>query len=126
MNIFNENVPTRELFVFLRYNTIPQDGSELKLSESDEKLYDELVVKVKSLANQLNDGDMKAKANISAIFSMFGFSRHYCSMTGQPIVGKYYKIGSKVVGREAYEAHKIVQEIEKNYEVPTDYNGGIN
>jgi hypothetical protein len=52
----------------------------------------------------------------SALFSMFGFNRQYCSMTGVPIIGKYFKIGGKIVSKEAYEAHKILQEIEDRYD----------
>jgi hypothetical protein len=39
MKLFDENVPTKELFVFLKYNTIPQEGNELILSETDESLF---------------------------------------------------------------------------------------
>lgn len=116
MDIFNGNAPSKELFVFLKYNTIPQNGTELKLSEVDNELYKEFANKMSVLRTQLEEGTPSAKATISAIFSMFGFNRHYCSMTGQPIIGKYFKIGGKIVSKEAYEAHKIIQELEKKEE----------
>lgn len=116
MKMFDGNIPTKEFFIFLRYNTIPQEGKDLTLSETDQSFYEEFVSKVKNLQSQLDDSSNAAKATSSALFSMFGFNRHYCSMTGQPIVGKYYKIGGKIVSKEAYEAHKIVQEIERKEE----------
>jgi hypothetical protein len=78
--------------------------------------FKEFSAKVKLLSEQLDSGKDSAKATMSAIVSMFGFNRHYCSMTGQPIIGKYFKIGGKIVSKEAYEAHKIIQEIEKKEE----------
>ncbi len=115
MEIFDGNNPTKELFVFLKYNTLPQDGN-VKLSKTDEQLYEEFISKLTTLKIQLSEKETASKATISAIFSMFGFNRHYCSMTGQPIIGKYFKIGGKIVSKEAYEAHAIIQEIEKKAE----------
>jgi hypothetical protein len=125
MLIFSEeNKPSRELFIFLKYNKILTEGQVEKLkaegkqilTESDELLYADFVKKFSLIQAQLDDDDDSAKVTSSALFSMFGFNRHYCSMTGQPIIGKYYKIGGKIVSRAAYEAHKILQEIEKKEE----------
>lgn len=113
MIAFNKNIPSKELFLFLKYNLIPQDGS-VELSKTDEELYEQFVSKMELLDKQFNNNDNAAKATMSSLFTMFGFNRHYCSMTGQPIIGQYFKIGGKIVSREAYEAHKIIQEIEKN------------
>lgn len=113
MTVFNKNIPTKELFLFLKYNLIPQDNS-VELSKTDEELYEQFVSKMELLNKQLLNSDNSAKATMSSLFTMFGFNRHYCSMTGQPIIGQYFKIGGKIVSKEAYEAHKIIQEIEKN------------
>jgi len=112
MIAFDNNIPTKELFLFLKYNLIPQDKS-IELSKTDEELYEQFTSKIKVLTKQFSNNDNAAKATMSSLFTMFGFNRHYCSMTGQPIIGNYYKIGGKIVSREAYEAHKIIQEIEK-------------
>ncbi len=113
---FNNNIPTKELFIFLKYNLVPQEGKELTLSETDERLYNEFVSKMKLLVSQFDNNDNAAKATMSSLFTMFGFNRHYCSMTGQPIIGKYFKIGGKIVSKEAYDSYKIIQEIEKKEE----------
>lgn len=101
---------SKEFFIFMRYNLMPNDSIEI--SEKDEKLYTEFTNKINSFKNMFENGDENAKVLAASIFSMFGYSRHYCAMTGQPIIGKFYKINGRVVSKEAYEAHKIVKEIE--------------
>jgi len=114
MFIFDESgVPSRELFLFLKYNVINQN-QDIGLSDSDKLLFDNFKNKITLLQNQLKNDDSAAKLTSNSILSMFGYSRHYCAVTGVPIVGKYYKIGSKIVSKEAYEAHKILQKIEQN------------
>ena len=113
MNVFDKNIPTKELFLFLKYNLIQQENS-VELSKIDDELYEQFVAKIELLNKQFLNNDNAAKATMSSLFTMFGFNRHYCSMTGQPIIGQYFKIGGKIVSKEAYEAHKIIQEIEKN------------
>jgi len=112
---------TKEFFIFMRYNLMP--GENVRVSEKDDKLYQEFTNKVEKFKQLLDENDENAKVLAASIFSMFGYSRHYCAMTGQPIIGKFYKINGRVVSKEAYEAHKIVKEIEdfdskvqKNYE----------
>lgn len=113
MLMFNKNEePTKEFFVFLKYNSIP--SAEIKLSESDELLYKDFSSKMKLLSKYSKNNDDRLKVISSSLFSMFGYSRHYCSMTGSPIIGKYFKINGKIVSREAYESYRIIQEIEKN------------
>lgn len=117
MEMFNNGVPTKELFIFLKYNTVSNEGNEQALlSETDEILYKEFVSKLSTLTEQLKNSNNASRATASALFSMFGFNRHFCSMTGVPIIGKYYKIGGKIVSKEAYEAHKIIQEIDRKEE----------
>lgn len=124
MLIFSEeNKPSRELFIFLKYNKIITDGQVEKLkaegkqilTESDEILYVDFIKKFDLIQKQMLNDDDSAKVTSSALFSMFGFNRHYCSMTGQPIIGKYFKIGGKIVSKAAYEAHQIIQEVEDKY-----------
>lgn len=124
LTISDKNKPSRELFIFLKYNKILTEGQVDKLkaegkqvlTESDELLYNDFVQKFQLIQKQLEDDDDSAKVTSSALFSMFGFNRHYCSMTGQPIIGKYYKIGGKIVSKAAYDAHRIIQEIEDRYD----------
>jgi len=114
MEMFNKDGdPTKEFFVFLKYNTIP--STEVKLLESDIMLYNDFSSKMRLLTKYVNNDDDRMKVISSSLFSMFGYSRHYCSMTGSPIIGKYFKINGKVVSREAYESYKIIQEIEDKY-----------
>lgn len=111
MNLVDENGDvTRELFHFLKYNQIPRDESSL--SDKDEALYKEFVRKVNTLKQHLKDDSNSASGILGSIMSMFGFNRHYCSISGLPIIGKYFKIGGKIVSQEAYEAYKTVQELE--------------
>lgn len=124
MLINNINKPSRELFIFLKYNKILTEGQVEKLkaedkqilTEADELLYADFIKKVDLLQVQLKDDDDSAKVTSSALFAMFGFNRHYCSMTGVPIIGKYFKIGGKIVSKAAYEAHQILQQIEDRYD----------
>lgn len=111
MEIFDkEGNFSKGFFVFMKYNLIP--SSDIDLSETDERLYEEFCNKVNYLNSQLENNEDAAKAMAASLFSMFGYSRHYCAMTGQPIIGKYFKLNGKIVSKEAYEAHKIVREIE--------------
>lgn len=111
MEIFNEEGDfSRDFFIFMKYNIIPSEDNTL--SDTDEKLYDEFVRKVRAFKEKIENDSDSAKAIAASIFSMFGYSRHYCAMTGQPIIGKFYKLNGKIVSKEAYEAHKIIKEIE--------------
>jgi hypothetical protein len=111
MEIFDQDGNfSKSFFLFMKYNLVPSDDTEL--SDTDRKLYDEFVGKVSKLQEDLEEDRDAAKATAASLFSMFGYSRHYCAMTGQPIIGKYFKLNGKIVSKEAYEAHKIVQEIE--------------
>lgn len=111
MEIFDKDGNfSKSFFLFMKYNLIPSEDTEL--SETDKKLYEQFSEKAHKLQGDLENDNDSAKATAASLFSMFGYSRHYCAMTGQPIIGKYYKLNGKIVSKEAYEAHKIVQEIE--------------
>lgn len=110
MKIFNKDQFSKDFFIFLKYNLIP--SNETELSDTDEKLYEQFLNKVENLKEKLENDDDSAKAIAASLFSMFGYHRRYCAMTGQPIIGKFYKLGGKTVSKEAYEAHKIVEELE--------------
>lgn len=113
MKLLEENNQvSKELFVFLRYNQIPSYGVEL--SQKDEGIYQQFVDKIQDLKTALEKNDSaKASSLIGSVASMFGFNRHYCSISGLPIIGKYKKIGNKIVSPEAYDSYMIVQELEK-------------
>lgn len=113
MKIINENGSlSRELFVFLKYNQMPSKSID-KLPRHDENIYKEFVKNFNKLLNTLNTEDNKASSELGSIMSMFGFSRHYCNISGKPIIGRYQKIGSRIVSQEAYESYQIIQQMEK-------------
>jgi hypothetical protein len=110
MEIINEKGEfTKELFIFLKYNQMVDNAAT---TETDELLYQEFLKKIDALQSELKNSDSGASETLGSIMAMFGFSRHYCSISGKPIIGKYYKIGNRIVSQEAYESYKIVQELE--------------
>ena len=110
MEIINEKGEfTKELFIFLKYNQIVSGAS---ITETDELLYQEFLKQMVSLQKELKEDDSGASETLGSVMSMFGFSRHYCSISGKPIIGKYFKIGNRIVSQEAYESYRIVQELE--------------
>jgi hypothetical protein len=101
---------SRNVFYFLKYNTIQQVE---KLSEIDEQLYQQFILKVQLLQEQLESNNDKASATLSSLCTIFGFSRHFCEITGKPIIGKYYRLNGKTVSKDAFDSYKIFNEIEK-------------
>jgi hypothetical protein len=117
MEITNEKSEfTKELFIFLKYNLIVNGPS---FTETDELLYQEFLKKIASLQHDLRESDSAASETLGSIMAMFGFSRHYCSISGKPIIGKYYKIGNRIVSQEAYESYMIVKELEGRTSIGT-------
>lgn len=115
MEILDENgVPTRGLYIFLRYNQIVDKEEIDEFSQQDERRYSEFCRHWKELLDNLeNNSSGAASSNLGSIATMFGFNRHYCDISGLPIIGKYFKIGPKIVSKEAYESYQIIQEMEK-------------
>jgi hypothetical protein len=113
MRTINDNgEPTKELFIFLKYNKFPT-GDSVELLEPDKVIFEDFVVRFKNFLKNFEDGDEDAILDFMSLTTMFGFNRHYCSMTGKPIIGKYFKIGKKIVSKEAYESYRIIREMEK-------------
>jgi hypothetical protein len=100
---------TKEFFIFLKYNQMVES---VNTTETDELLYQEFLKKTTALRTEIQNSDSGASETLGSIMAMFGYSRHYCSISGKPIIGKYYKIGNRIVSQEAYESWKIVQELE--------------
>ena len=112
MKIINgEGEPTKEFFIFLKYNKI-LEKEPVELVEFDKIIFDDFVTRFKNFVKNFEGNDEAAIMDFMALVTMFGFNRHYCSMTGKPIIGKYFKIGSKIVSKEAYESYKIIREME--------------
>ncbi len=103
---------TRELYVFLRYNQL-RNKLENRLSDNEEFVYQEFNKQFLDLISSLKEGNNKASGQFGNIMNIFGFDRHYCAISGLPIVGKYFKINGKTVSKESYESWKIVQEMQK-------------
>lgn len=121
MKIMNDSGEfSKEFFYFLKYNQIPKD--KISLSKSDEAIYKAFIHKIKTLETSLQNEDNTSNGIFGSIISMFGFNRHYCSISGMPIIGKYYKIGRKIVSQEAYDAYKTVQELENITNSPKSKN----
>lgn len=103
---------SRELFIFLKYNQLPPNEIK-KLHEHEEDIYKEFLKKISKFNTAFKEGDGSASEILGSTLSMFGFNRHYCSISGKPIIGKYQKIGGKIVSQESYESYKIIQQMEK-------------
>jgi hypothetical protein len=86
--------------------------SEVELAPSELNIYNEFNSKVKLLQSQIESNDESAKATFGSLMSMFGFNRHYCAVSGVPIIGQYYRIGTKTVCKEVYDSYQIFQELE--------------
>ena len=111
MQLFDEqNKPTKKFYIFMRYGRL--NDVEPKLSEKEEVLYQELYSKWSLLLSQAEKNEENAKTTLGAIMNMFGYSRHYCSVSGVPIIGPYFKLGGRIVCRDVYEAHQIFQQME--------------
>lgn len=110
MDLIKNDFMSKELFAFLRYN---QARENAELSESEEAVYNQTNKLLKDLIQALKENDNRASSILGNLVSIFGFNRHYCALSGVPIIGKYYKIGNKIVSKEAYDSWKIVQEMQK-------------
>lgn len=126
MDLIKSGVMSRELFAFLRYN---QARENTELPESEEAVYNQANKLLKDLQEALKENDNRASSILGNLVSIFGFNRHYCALSGVPIIGKYYKIGNKIVTKEAYDSWKIVQEMQKvdervaeHYDISEDIN----
>jgi hypothetical protein len=109
-----EGLPTKELYLFMKYNKIFESEKIENLNEYDLEYYKEYRRLYKEFREALMEEDnTKASSLHGTIQSMFGFNRHYCAVTGTPIVGQYYKLGAKIVSKEAYDSYMIIQEMEK-------------
>lgn len=114
MNILDQDGnPTKELFVFLKYNQTVENVESLP--QSEEEMYREFCNKWKDLLQNLDNG-LSASSSLGSLLSMFGFKRHYCSTCGLPIIGKFSKIGNRVTCDPCYQSFKIIQEMEKKNE----------
>lgn len=110
MKTFNKEVPSKELFVFLKYNQIIES---VKLSKEDEIVYDDFCKKIIDLQKSLKTNASNSSILIGSILSIFGFLRHYCSTCGRPIIGRYSKIGNRVTCNDCFESLQIIQTIGK-------------
>ncbi len=109
-----EGNPTRELFVFLKYNQSVETVESLPHSEDE--MYHEFCNKWNDLMRNLESG-ISASSSLGSLLSMFGFKRHYCSTCGLPIIGKFSKIGNRVTCDPCFESFKIIQAMEKHGEM---------
>ena len=111
MKVFDENnEPTKEFFVFLKYNKIQ---NEMILSKRDEALFLEFKTKWKKISESFSQNSDEAKSLFGSIVTMFGYNRHYCSTCGSPIIGKYSKIGgNKIACNDCFESLRIIQQME--------------
>jgi len=102
---------SKEIFHFLKYNNIEEN---IVLSENDNNYYNEFINKMNLLEKALKNKDNSLASNtLGSIMNMFGFNRHYCSISGQPIIGKYFKINGKPVSKDAYDSYKLIQQMER-------------
>lgn len=111
MNVMNEkNEPTKEFFIFLKYNKVIQKNA--KLSEKDEIHYNDFKNKWELINLAFKNDSDDVKSLFGSITAMFGYNRHYCSTCGSPVIGKYSKIGGKIACKDCFESLKIIQQME--------------
>jgi len=116
MKVIDENnEPTVEFFIFLKYNKIQ---NEVVLSDRDEALFKEFKMKWSRLVEAFNNDSDEAKSMFGSITTMFGYNRHYCSTCGSPIIGKYSKVGGKIACNTCFESLRIIQQMENIEVVP--------
>lgn len=117
MNFLEGEKPSKDLFIFLKYNKIAQkEKDEIKLNKNDEQMYKEFVSKWSLLQDAFANDSDKASSLLGGLMMMFGFNRHYCGTCGSPILGRYTKIGSKIACVDCYESLRIIQQMEKTEE----------
>lgn len=115
MKILEQNGnPTRELFVFLKYNQSVETVESLP--QSEDEMYQEFCNKWNDLIRNFESG-ASASSALGSLLSMFGFKRHYCSTCGLPIIGKFAKIGNRVTCDPCFESYRIIQTMEKHNEM---------
>lgn len=118
MEIVKDSTPSREFYLFLKYNKIFEKEKIESFNEYEEGMYQEFGRLWNMFSSSFSENDStKASTVFGSLASMFGFSRHYCSVTGAPIIGPYFKIGGKIVSKEAYESYRIIQEMEKKHSI---------
>lgn len=112
MKILNKNgEPTKEFFLFLKYNKIFKITTDTKMSKADLLLYEEFCKKYKNLIKSL-ESDNSASSILGSLFAIFGFKRHYCSTCGLPIIGRFSKVTNMILCSDCFASYKIIQEIE--------------
>jgi hypothetical protein len=67
----------------------------------------------KDVVNKLNKHDDGAFGSLSKLFSMWGYNRRYCSMTGKPIIGKPRYIEGRMVSEEYFQSYQITERLHK-------------
>lgn len=113
----SEGNPTKELYVFLKYNQIVNNVESLPKSE--EHRYLEFCNQWKDFVVNFEQ-NQSASSALGSLLSMFGFKRHYCSTCGLPIIGKFSKIGNRVTCDPCFQSLKIIQELDKTEILPKD------
>ena len=106
--------PTKELFIFLKYNQIVNSIDGLPAQEDE--LYKEFCKKWNGLIENFSKG-VSASSQLGSIASMFGFKRHYCATCGLPIIGGFSKIESNITCNPCFQSFKIIQAMEKREEL---------
>lgn len=112
MIIDNNGNPTKQLFLFLKYNKIFREEEISGLSETDNLLYQEFCKKWNLFIKEFEEGKSPSSL-FGGILSIFGLKRHYCGTCGLPIIGHFSKIGSMITCPSCYESYQIIQELEK-------------
>ncbi len=114
--ILEDGNPSKEFYLFLKYNKIFDEENVKNLNNYEIEMYNEFCRIFKDFSNSFTNNDStKSSVTFGALTSMFGFNRHFCSVTGTPILGNYYKIGGKIVGKDAYDSYRIILEMEKKH-----------
>ena len=98
------------LYLAIKYN---QSTKRDEKNIPDEEIED--FAKFKELFRKFLEGvnkqDQSALALLSAIMSMWGYSRKYCGLCGKPIIGRGENIQNRLTCRSCYDSYKITEEL---------------
>lgn len=100
------------LYYKVKYNHVTKiEDEQIPERELDE--FERFKVLFKDFLNKVNKQDLSASSTLSALMTMWGYSRKYCGMCGIPIIGKPEYIGNRVVCKGCHESYRITEELHK-------------
>ena len=93
------------------YTAVKYNKGLLKyISKHDEQEFVKFKRLFKQFINKLEVDNHSAFSDMSALMSMWGYSRKYCGMCGRPIIGKINRIQNRrIVCNTCFKSYKITE-----------------